>query len=139
MISLILGDRCTGCEACVSACPSHVLDPSAKAGEPPRIARLDQCQTCYLCELYCPEDAIYVAPDQHTAETVDPDAVLASGHLGRLRRDQGWSMAEDPAPLDVYWRLGPLLGQGAEIAADRYRLEHPEWKRPPSPFSRSGR
>jgi len=139
MIALILEERCTGCDACVLACPSHVLDFAASGDGPPRIARLDQCQTCYLCELYCPVDAIYVAPDQRAAETVDPDAVRASGHLGRLRRDQGWNVAEDAAPLEVYWRLGPLLGQGAEIAADRYSADHPEWERPPSPFPRPGR
>lgn len=129
MIALILEDACTGCEACVAACPGHVLDPAQDG--PPRIARLDQCQTCYLCELYCAADAIYVAPDQMRPETVDAAEVRASGHLGRLRRDQGWGVAEDKAPLEVYWRLGPLLGAGAEIAAERYAREHPGWVRPP--------
>lgn len=130
MISLILEELCTGCDDCVTACPSHVLDSSGEG--PPRIARLDQCQTCYLCELYCPEDAIWVAPDQRQAEEVDARAVQASSLRGRLRRDQGWEVAEDPSPLEVYWRLGPLLGEGAEIAAERYSRAHPDWVRPPS-------
>jgi NAD-dependent dihydropyrimidine dehydrogenase PreA subunit len=128
MIALILEDQCNGCQTCVSACPSHVFDP-AESG-PPRIARPEQCQTCYLCELYCAQDAIYVAPDQHRQEVADPQAVRASGHLGRLRRDQGWDQPDDPQPLELYWRLGPLLGEGAETAAERYAAAHPEWIRP---------
>jgi NAD-dependent dihydropyrimidine dehydrogenase PreA subunit len=27
-----------------------------------RIAYRDDCQTCFLCELDCPENAIYVGP-----------------------------------------------------------------------------
>ncbi len=122
MIALILEDRCTGCNTCVSVCSSHVFDVS-QAG-PPVITRIDQCQTCYLCELYCPEDALYVAPNQMAPEAVDADVIRASGHLGRMRHDQGWNVPEDPAPLDVYWRLSPLLGKGVEIAAERYAREH---------------
>ncbi len=129
MIELIVAERCTGCGDCVAACPTHVFDPGA-AG-PPVIARQDQCQTCFLCELYCQEDAIYVGPDQRSPEPVDAATVLASGHLGRMRRDQGWNHPEDDTPLDQYWRLGPLLGRGAEIAAERYSQAHPGWVKPP--------
>jgi len=27
------------------------------------IARQNDCQSCFLCEIYCPTDALYVAPD----------------------------------------------------------------------------
>ena len=125
MIELILSDRCTGCGDCVKACPTHVFDLGPSGA--PVIARQDQCQTCFLCELYCEADAIYVGPDQRKAEPVDPAWVVASGHLGRLRRDQGWDKAAaeggEPA-LSDYWRLGPLLGRGAEIAAERYAERH---------------
>ena len=125
MIELVFEDRCTGCGDCVVACPSHVFDLTPDGS--PVIARQDQCQTCFLCELYCEADALYVGPDQRGPEPVDPAAILASGQLGRLRRDQVWTPATgDTDPLDQYWRLGPLLGQGAEIAATRYRLEHSE-------------
>jgi NAD-dependent dihydropyrimidine dehydrogenase PreA subunit len=126
MIAHIFEELCvTGCNACVTACPTHVLDTSADG--PPRIARLDQCQTCFMCELYCDTDAIYVAPDQRGPEAVSPEAIVASGHLGRLRRDYGWDRDGQPVeegPLRDFWQLGPLLREGAEIAAKRYAARH---------------
>lgn len=124
MIAHIFEDRCTGCNACVTACPTHVFDTSADG--PPQVARIDQCQTCYMCELYCDADAIYVAPDQHQVETLSPDAILASGHLGRLRHDYGWNRPAPPGEghLRDFWRLGPLLREGADIAARRYAARH---------------
>ncbi|CAN5186779.1 hypothetical protein BH10PSE13_BH10PSE13_10330 [soil metagenome] len=81
-----------------------------------------------MCELYFESDAIYVAPDQHGAETIDPDAIRASGHLGRIRHDHGWDRPpeEGTQHLDDYRLLGPLLREGGETAARRYRERHAE-------------
>jgi NAD-dependent dihydropyrimidine dehydrogenase PreA subunit len=120
MIAHIFEDLCNFCQACVSACPTHVLDAGAP-GAPPVIARLDQCQTCFMCELYCPQDAIFVGADQTAPETIDPAAIKASGLLGQMRRDHIWDAPPgDLAPLAEYWRLGPFLMGGAQIAALRY-------------------
>jgi NAD-dependent dihydropyrimidine dehydrogenase PreA subunit len=125
MIAHIFAERCTGCNTCVSACPTHVLDPGADGV--PVIARLDQCQTCFMCELYCEADAIYVAADQRTPERIDPATVLASGQLGKLRHDYGWDRAaRDAGQLAEFWRLGPLLREGADVAARRYADRHKE-------------
>lgn len=118
MIALILEERCDGCNTCADVCPTNVLDVTDTT---PTIARLDACQTCYMCELYCAQDAIYVAPDQFAAEQVNRDAVLASGQLGQVRRDHGWDRPARSDHLDDYRLLGPLLNEGAETAVRRYQ------------------
>jgi NAD-dependent dihydropyrimidine dehydrogenase PreA subunit len=126
MIAHIFEELCNGCQACISACPTHVLEAGAQDG-PPVIARLDQCQTCFMCELYCPQDAIFVGPDQTGPETIDPAAIKASGLLGQMRRDHIWEApAGDLEPLREYWKLGPYLMEGAQIAAARYAQRHPK-------------
>lgn len=123
MIAHIFNDLCIGCGDCVTACPTHVLDVGDNGR--PVVARLDQCQTCFMCELYCATDAIYVAPEQHQPISVDPAAIRASGHLGRLRRDYAWNGAtSEPTALTEFWQLGPLLHEGAAIAARRYAERH---------------
>ena len=75
----------------------------------------------YMRELYCDAGAIYVAPDQSGPESIDPDAVRASGQLGRMRHDHGWDRPEENGHLDDYCLLGPLLREGALTAERRYR------------------
>ena len=64
VIEIVSEERCTGCDRCVRICPTDVFD--AVPGGAPVIARPDACQTRFMCELYCPVDALYVAPDADT-------------------------------------------------------------------------
>jgi NAD-dependent dihydropyrimidine dehydrogenase PreA subunit len=83
MIELVSTDRCIKCDACVDACPDNVFD--SVPGEVPVIARIEDCQTCFLCELYCPTDAPYVSPFKEERELVDEATLIARGLLGSYR------------------------------------------------------
>lgn len=65
MIEIVSKDRCIGCDRCVEVCPTNVFDPVP--GGAPRIARQQDCQTCFMCEVWCPVDALFVAPLSHPA------------------------------------------------------------------------
>ena len=112
MIALILEDRCVGCGDCVRACPMDVFDLGGAPGEAaiPVIARQLDCQTCFLCELYCPADAIYVDPDCDAPAQLDPAVVAQSPSLGQYRRDSGWDeWAESELYPNEHWRMEEMF------------------------------
>jgi NAD-dependent dihydropyrimidine dehydrogenase PreA subunit len=116
MIELLLNDRCTACNICVQVCPTNVFD-AVTAGKP-RIARQEDCQTCFMCELYCPADALYVAPNCHGPEAVDAAGIVASGWLGRYRRDSGWGESRgDPSHANESWRMDEVFARARAAAA----------------------
>ena len=106
MIELVFDERCTGCNACVAVCPTDVFD--AVPGGAPVIARQEDCQTCFMCELYCKADALFVAPDCEAPAPVDRDAILASGLLGQFRRESGWDEWGGLYPND-HWRMDAIF------------------------------
>lgn len=108
MIALLVKDRCTKCNACVAACPTNVFE--AVPGEVPRITRQKDCQTCYMCELYCPADALFVASDCDHLEPVNEADIVAAGLLGQFRRDHGWGeWAADPRYENQHWYMGEVF------------------------------
>ena len=60
MIEVVVRERCISCDICIDVCPTRVFDRDHDGV--PRIARQDDCQTCFQCEAYCPTDALFVAP-----------------------------------------------------------------------------
>lgn len=97
MIELVSESRCIQCNICVSACPTNVFDKMPDA--PPKIARQSDCQTCFMCELYCPVDALYVAPQTDESVPVDEKTLIESGLLGSYRENVGWGPGRTPAGL----------------------------------------
>ena len=97
MIELLSESRCTGCNLCVKACPTNVFE--AQEGGIPILARPDSCQTCFMCELYCPADALYVSPLADRHEQVDETVLERGATLGSYARNMGWKRAK-PAGAD---------------------------------------
>lgn len=88
MIEIVSERRCIECDICVRACPANVFDAVPDA--PPVIARQADCQTCFMCEIYCPTDALYVAPNAETATGVGEGEIEAAGLFGSYARALGW-------------------------------------------------
>jgi NAD-dependent dihydropyrimidine dehydrogenase PreA subunit len=88
MIEIIDAERCTSCDICVNVCLTNVFD---KTDGIPVIARQNDCQTCFLCELYCPEDALYVSPFADKAQSIDVIDLKQTVAMGSYRRAVGWT------------------------------------------------
>lgn len=109
MIEVVLADRCIGCDKCVDVCPTRVFDSGP--GGVPTIARQPDCQTCFMCEAYCPVDALFVAvprqPLGRESRLLNEAHLERSGLLGSYRRALGWGNGRQPG---AGFAVGPDLG-----------------------------
>ncbi|KAB8314830.1 4Fe-4S dicluster domain-containing protein [Tolypothrix campylonemoides VB511288] len=92
MIELVSESRCIQCNICVNVCPTNVFDKVP--GALPTISRQNDCQTCFMCELYCPVDALYVAPQVEPLAEVDEKSLTEAGLLGSYRQKLGWGRGQ---------------------------------------------
>jgi NAD-dependent dihydropyrimidine dehydrogenase PreA subunit len=112
MIELVIASRCIDCDRCVKVCPTNVFD--AVPGGHPVIARQQDCQTCFLCELYCPADALYVGPDCERPEPVDEKTITQTDWPQQYRRDSGWGKNRQDHPNEV-WYMQQMLPEALAI------------------------
>ncbi|MEA3475653.1 MAG: 4Fe-4S binding protein [Candidatus Cloacimonadota bacterium] len=79
----IIKERCKGCNFCIEYCPRDVLEVSEEFNEkgyhPPKVAKPEMCTFCGLCELICPDFAIFVT---ELKETPTGDHPLQPGTFG---------------------------------------------------------
>jgi NAD-dependent dihydropyrimidine dehydrogenase PreA subunit len=87
MIEVVSESRCVECDICVKICPANVFDATDGV---PVIARQDDCQTCFLCEIYCPTDALYVAERADGPLSITEEEVEARNLFGSYSRALGW-------------------------------------------------
>jgi 2-oxoglutarate ferredoxin oxidoreductase subunit delta len=68
----ILKERCKGCGVCVEICQTRVLTLSEElneAGFPYPVAEhTERCLLCGMCEMFCPDFAIWAAIDREEAQ-----------------------------------------------------------------------
>ncbi len=55
---------CKGCQLCIYYCPKHVFETGEEVNDKgfviPKVVYEDLCINCKLCEINCPDLAIYV-------------------------------------------------------------------------------
>ncbi|AJY75869.1 4Fe-4S dicluster domain-containing protein [Paenibacillus beijingensis] len=123
MIELVSKDRCVQCSLCVKVCPTNVFDTGTDGV--PIIARQEDCQTCFICEAYCPVDALYVSPYADVSVTYEENELAEKGLLGSWRATIGWGpgrtklAAIDTTPF-IDWILPRRSnGEAADSRRDR--------------------
>jgi NAD-dependent dihydropyrimidine dehydrogenase PreA subunit len=94
MIELVSESRCIQCDKCVKVCPTNVFDAVPESA--PVIARQEDCQTCFLCEAYCPADALFVDAHAHEHVAVSEEEILEKNLFGAYRRNLGWAKGGSP-------------------------------------------
>jgi len=64
----IIIERCKGCGYCIKYCPQKVLEysgePNSKGYFYPVVNKEEACRNCCLCDIICPEFAIWSTFDR---------------------------------------------------------------------------
>jgi NAD-dependent dihydropyrimidine dehydrogenase PreA subunit len=96
MIELVSAERCIKCDICIRVCPTNVF--AHGDDRLPVISHQEDCQTCFMCEAWCPTDALFVAPQASPAAANSPYKnerwLTERGLLGSYRREIGWGKDE---------------------------------------------
>lgn len=88
----IIVDRCKGCGFCVEYCPKDVLvmadEFNRKGYHPPKVIKEGECVNCRLCEMICPDFAIFstAVPEEARAEAGDRSHQVSQPKRRRQRR-----------------------------------------------------
>ncbi len=90
----IVVERCKGCGFCVEYCPKEVLAMSEefnrKGYHPPKVVKPEECVNCNLCEMICPDFAIYSVPvtdGQPAAASGSTEKPASGSQDGGMRED----------------------------------------------------
>lgn len=114
MIEVVSRERCIACDRCVEVCPTNVFDTGEDGV--PVISRQSDCQTCFMCEAYCPVDALFVAVDRTPlpagSPLLDEEHLVETGLLGSYRRQLGWGHGRVPV-ASIDWSYG-VIGYDGE-------------------------
>jgi NAD-dependent dihydropyrimidine dehydrogenase PreA subunit len=71
MIRNFYAEKCTGCGACIAACPMDVL--RLDKGKKKAIVQYPKdCIACWGCESFCPQGCFDVGPERGRGEMVSP-------------------------------------------------------------------
>jgi NAD-dependent dihydropyrimidine dehydrogenase PreA subunit len=108
MIEILSEERCISCNICVNVCPTNVFEGTQ--GTLPVIARAEDCQTCWMCEAYCPVDALYVTPFTDARQVLNEAELVQKNLMGSYRKDIGWGKGRVPqAKTDQFYMLMRLM------------------------------
>ena len=104
MIELVIASACIASDKCVNVCPTNVFDVGADGV--PVISRQSDCQTCFMCEAYCPTDALYVSPQ---SSPIGPGDAVRDELIGSYREKLGWGKGRQPGSRTA---VGPTIPHG---------------------------
>ena len=84
----VVRDRCKGCGFCVEYCPKEVLVMSEEFNRKgyhfPEVVRTGECVNCNLCEMICPDFAIFSVSVEEEA-AAQSEAVAPKGETAKAR------------------------------------------------------